>query len=94
MTRKVEFPKGITLLEKARLYRNFNNGSEGKGKKFSVEEIELAIAWAKDEITSAQVSRAARNGSNKVWGGLHCFLCSALREAVRREQFGSEDPYY
>ena len=50
-------------------------------KNITDEEIELAIAWAGDEVTIGQVSTAlgyskTQNTSN--------FLAMALREAVRR----------
>lgn len=63
-----------TLLEKAKKVKN-------KSEIISDEEIELALAWIKNEITTAQVSMALRPDSkNQKYNSLYR-IANCLREA-------------
>jgi len=59
-----------TLLEKAK-----ETKSASRNIKHSDEEIELALAWARSEITNSQVS----NAMNLTGVNVYTFLASRLR---------------
>ena len=67
----------MTLLDKAKAVKISKRGTHR-----SQEEIELAIAWAKDVIATNQVIKTMAspqaNGTN-----VYSFLAIALRQAVR-----------
>jgi hypothetical protein len=67
----------MTLLEKAKATPNRN-------RKLQVpdEVIELALAWARDEITLAQATTALKGARDKMTG--YVDLARGLREAVRK----------
>lgn len=70
----------ITLLEKAKEIPN-----RGNFKPISSEEIELALAWANNEITLTQAARAY--GIDRRMGVSQAYnrLALALREYIRKE---------
>lgn len=87
----------MTLVDEAKAHRPGSlNGN--MPYPYSVEEIQLAVAWANDEIGLSQVSQVMGrihgvvgrypSGKTKRWGGVHCFLAMSIREAVRRGLLG------
>lgn len=50
---------------------------------YNREEIELAMAWARSEVTNAQVSRALGTGPGM---NLYIFLARALRQSITENQ--------
>lgn len=67
----------MTLLEKA---RSLHNGRKIR-ENFSAEERELALAWANNEITQAQVAKTLNMHSA---ANAYCFLATCLK-AIWRE---------
>ena len=65
-----------TLLEKARASK-----AVGTHKRATTEHIELAIAWANDEVSYSQVSDALTG--KRTGGNSYLLLARALREAVQ-----------
>jgi len=84
----------MNLVDEAKIHRP--GSVNGKlPYPYSDEEIDLALAWARDEITLSQVTTVMGrrhsvtgfypSGKAKRWGGVMCFLGLSLREAVRRD---------
>ncbi|MDP3768202.1 MAG: hypothetical protein Q8S13_09315 [Dehalococcoidia bacterium] len=71
----------LTLLEKAKNERMIR----GSIRKLGHEEIELALAWARDEVTLRQVN-AVIGGDPSGSTSAYLFLARALREAIRRKE--------
>ena len=67
-----------TLLEKAKQYKF----RDGRSSSVSDEAVELALAWAMDEIQLRQVGSVLSSKSN---AGTYSFLAQALREAFRKD---------
>jgi hypothetical protein len=67
-----------TLLQKARGYEESRTPARTRGV-YTTEEVELALAWAFDEITIAGVAAALDCGK----GSVGSLLASLLRQAVR-----------
>ena len=65
-----------TLLDKAKEFQPKNAGVQGE---YTDEHIDLALAWAKDEIRHSQVSHALGRTRQNV----QSLLSILLREAVR-----------
>jgi len=63
-----------TLLEKARTVR--------VGKRFSEEELELAIAWLNGQVSLTSVQMAVY-GKTSTPHSAYIFLSRAIRQAVR-----------
>lgn len=70
-----------TLLEIAKA----RTPKERRNMDITDQHIELAIAWAKDEITYSQVL-AALFGNNKGTMQAYVVLARALREGIRRAE--------
>ena len=68
--------KKTTLLQKAKEVK----GGRNKFPKVSDEEIEIAVAWMKSEITFTQLKGVI----NKKGSNLYNFLATRLKEAHRR----------
>ena len=71
----------MTLLEQAKTHPVRHRAE----RKITKEHIELAIAWARDEITYSQLKhvlgfQSGNNNSTQVY----LFLAMALREAVKK----------
>lgn len=68
-----------TLLEKAKQVKTYTK----KGKDCSNEEVELAIAWIKDEVTYKQIFTVLglRSGAE-----VYVILAQCLREAYKRNK--------
>lgn len=49
------------------------------------QDVELAMAWAKDEVTLTQVQRVKRSGE-RMNSNIYIYLARCLKEAIRREQ--------
>jgi len=62
----------MSLLKLALAYNPYS-----RKKKYSEEEIELALAWLNDQVTMSQVAVALKM-KNK--GGVYSFLAQALRQ--------------
>lgn len=84
------------LVREAKSHRPSNEGGKIR-YPYGEDEIALAMAWARDEITLSQVSTVMGrvhgcvgfypSGKSKRWGGVHCFIAMALRESIRRDLF-------
>ena len=92
----------VDLVREAKAHRPGSINSP-KSYPYSIDEITLALAWARDEISLSQVATVMGkvhgvvgfypSGKSKRWGGIHCFLAMSLREAVRRDLLDN-DPYF
>lgn len=68
-----------TLLERAKKVRI----GRSKTKVFTAEEIELAIAWLRGEVTLMQVARALKiNANNDAYIPLARAIRQALEEGI------------
>lgn len=65
--------EALTLEEKVTNRRKVN--------QYSAEEVELALAWLKDEVTYSTLQVVAELPSG---AGAYAFLAIAVREAYRR----------
>lgn len=74
--------KKMSLLEKAREIPIRRRGAEG----VTVEEIELALAWMKDEITLTQIARVMNHkGPGTTVSRISILLREAYRKGMIRE---------
>lgn len=71
---------GKTLLEKAKEIRV--NTYKGY-KEYSNEEVELAVAWVNNDITSSQLAKAL---GDRTSGNLYVFVSGALKFAVNKNK--------
>lgn len=71
---------GKTLLEKAKEIRV--NTYKGY-KEYSNEEIELAVAWVNNDITSSQLAKAL---GDRISGNIYVFVSGALKFAVNKNK--------
>lgn len=53
--------------------------TERKKNKIGAEEIELALAWARDEITMGQITVALKIGSNTAYS----MFSNALKQYIQ-----------
>jgi hypothetical protein len=67
-----------TLLDKAKAHGR----SKRNAKKITSEDIELALAWLKGEVTSAQATMAYRGNRSQLTTATY-FIALCLREAYR-----------
>lgn len=70
-----------SLLEKARSIKTKNRSS----RPLTEEEIELALAWANDEVSYTQVKNVLMKDDNHNTT-VYTFLARALKEAIRNSK--------
>lgn len=68
-----------TLLERAK-----SLDKHGGDRQITDDEIELALAWLRDEVTLSQIA-GAKSGNRRWSTAAYGFLAIALREAWRRD---------
>jgi hypothetical protein len=68
-----------TLLEKARTYSGKKHHAQAR---YTSEEIELAVAWANDELRYVQIANVLNTPPTS--GNTYRWVALRLREAVRR----------
>jgi len=69
----------MTLLEQAKASSNV---STGRVPKITLEEINLAIAWANDEVTIIQCQRAMKCSRGNVYPRFALFLRAAIQKGI------------
>lgn len=80
MTTRPVFPR--TLLEQAKLL------ADNRKAKHSIEEIDLALAWLKGDITTGQASRVLSQTGRTSGGNALYAVATALRTAYQRGLIG------
>jgi hypothetical protein len=65
-----------TLLEKAKAVK-----TKARNTDFPKEEIELAVAWANNKVSTTQVAHAL--GQKSTSGGVYVFLATRLRAYIQ-----------